>query len=1274
MRRSQSGVGLTSPNYALKRNNKSMHKHNAFQKSFNNRDSPGEVRASHRESSETARMGATQMASLVISHILAPLWSVGLGSADLELKGCLEPVDFNAENVLRFVDFLDEKMVNFTGSLPTIFYESIFPIIERQPVLTTVFVALNIARLEFLERRWKEDKTEPRKYRGLMEELATEKARRGAMKSDRNHTMWNDENTNSGRSLTRMGGEARERLGPVEEAQPLVPEFCDLRRQLLFVVLLASCFCKYNPRDDDLYDICSKLSNVLFLFDPGEQLSTLCCGEKGPVYLSKYLRFLMNTTGPLSIADPDTHVPGKVARSAVNIPQVLQDAWLLVFESLLNLAHSKNSKVGQNICAAFTVVIRHQLAQIDYLEKKIHVVEAATGPSVAAHATIEKKAPPKPKGMGTRVKDTFKSIKATGNDLLAAPAKLVEGANRQPDSDKTKPKQDLSQLREKALALRAPLPCLLSLIRILLCRIHCHGEDGPRAWGELIETVRMLQVYPHRTGILSVEVMRAASAAVQSIDCLLRHRLSLTFVGGGVPTAFKRERAILLITPTAARVKTLTKIHLSHVPWARGFGPYARNLFDDDNNQTLVDNNWTDEVLAPSGLLINIFVIIAKFEESKKLQEGSLDFGDMMDNLSQVPPSVLAQFYPEVHAMMRGPVGDVKHIMTFSEGSGKGLSVVASLYAKLKKIYSTMIDQSGHTRHESLMHLHTPSPVNPLLDIRPHLVPNVYSNDPSNGWATLLQQIVKEEVAYHKEPDYWGVSRSELEPYEIRLVLAGGSGTVHRFCNGYAKLARMNKLRRMPVFKVYPLPLGGDNLLCGWIEKQDPVYHQLIAAPLLHLSHDEALGRMTEGEFVEKIEQNKLGRVPPTLESGLLRTALDTYLVDADKSSRVYMYKCECWATKAASDTSEPTATFAWCQQIEFGPASEAGRFYASNARSPVPPSPSNGTFDSPLSNNQSIREPSLRESWVGHDGNLLGSPVTDLAKSRSYHPPIGRKSRASSLQRGRTGSEISRSDGQARVIEVGPGLHVATASLEQKLREATTLFGAERTATGARLAKWLTETFPSIGNDDAQAAVASLLDNNVIAPATPTPQKRYREGDYYRLAPPGLKNPARGESAGPTPHTRRLTHVTGPALHLEIHNIPLSGGQDYPDLRQGKDMWVHKFSIRNVGKDGDSGLYPDPTEPELQCYVLGHKTPAKAMAKPWNKTGEGQHYTILGQLTVSVVGNNEAFHLVADGTTYGPFAKITVSPWLETDTSRRGPVKSHVSFDVMAFAPLGLG
>eukprot|EP01059_Diplonema_ambulator_P009240 TRINITY_DN1907_c0_g2_i1.p1 TRINITY_DN1907_c0_g2~~TRINITY_DN1907_c0_g2_i1.p1 ORF type:complete len:1275 (+),score=291.99 TRINITY_DN1907_c0_g2_i1:346-4170(+) len=1242
-------------------------KKSKFEKTKRGRVASSEKR---KEATDVSQMGVTQMASLVVSHLFAPLWSIGMSTAELEARGCLTAVDWESDKVRRFVDDLDEDFTVPGDQLPACF-KKIFPRLEKDPVLVTVFIVLNLARLEAMEMSPEDVK----RYSSLL----VSEVKRHTSKSERNHTMWNDECSggHAQRSLTEMGGEAVERIGEKSKAVILDENLTAVRKHLLQILLLTSCFCKYNYRDDNMYHVSNQLCTQMFLVSPSEVLSALVCGEKGPVYVSKYLRFLMITTGPY-LTESDHFLPGKVSRSAaLNVPNAVQNAWLPIFTSLLHLAHSNNIKAGQNICGAFTVALRHQLNKIDLLEKKIEDLEAISRDREQT-ALIEKKAAQEAKaaekGMGAKVIDVVKKIPG---DLLQAPKLLVEGNSKKEDDKekKTKISQSIQAHREKIIALKRPLPTLLGLIRILLTRIHCHGDDGPRAWGELIEAVRLLQIYPGRTGLLAVDIMRAAAAAVQCMDCLLRHRLSRCFVGGGEMASFKRERAYLLVNPQAARCRTLCKAHLGFM----GRALKKAGEVDSRVTQQLDRNNWTDDVLAPSSLVLNVMVKIAKHEESKKLDEGYLGPDDMMSNLRQLPPSVIAQYYPEVYRLMRGPIGGVGHLMTFSEGSGKGLKVVPSLYEALLGVYRKMVDESGHKSHEEMMHLYTPSPADPMINLVPRfLSTRIDPDDPGAEWSSLLQSLVREESKYYKEEeDYWGELTPHLEPFEIKIILAGGSGTIHHFVNGLAKLSTTGKLQKIPIIRTYPLPLGTDNLLCGWLEKQDAVYQQLVSWPLQMASLDDNLTRLSDAEVEQRItSQGRMSSSPETLESGMLRTALDAYLVDADKPSKIYVYKLEGWKTKGGPG-AVCDVTIAWCQQIEFGPSTEAPKgwvgsemqgggmargqsFYPSMY---LPPSPMTASFDHRADGGRDFSE-------------FLSSPSSMANQSRVGGLSPHRSTRGNSLvSRSRTGSNIL----PPPRIDLTTHMTLTLEELYNSLRESPAFLDTRdtvdysKTASGTAIITWLTDNYTGMGFNDAHRVCCLMVDYQLItltgsmkgntpllSPAGSAKQE-FKDTCMYKL---GVL--PRQQGIG---HARRNTLLGDPIL-IEIQNIALSGGQDYPDLRSGKDMYIREVSIRNVGKEGDYGLYPDPTEPALQVYILGHKDRKKSMSAPWNRAGEGQHYTILGQLTFTSKEEGKPLHVLVDGGVYGPFEKITISPWLGVDRSRKSAVKRHLSFDVMGFAP----
>lgn len=162
------------------------------------------------------------------------------------------------------------------------------------------------------------------------------------------------------------------------------------------------------------------------------------------------------------------------------------------------------------------------------------------------------------------------------------------------------------------------------------------------------------------------------------------------------------------------------------------------------------------------------------------------------------------------------------------------------------------------------------------------------------------------------------------------------------------------------------------------------------------------------------------------------------------------------------------------------------------------------------------------------------------------------------------------------------------------------------------------------------------------------------------------------------------------------------AGGRSYPDIeaapemmrksteekKSGKDLWVHKVSIRNIGRERDRGLRPDPTDTALQMYVLGHQNPkSKKSGAPNAQGGEGEHYSIHGPLTVEALSNApaaaekktvtgsprpgtlgeqqpdaqpEGFYVFVDGAWMGPFTKIRVAPCLSA--LGRRPTASRIS------------
>ena len=1095
---------------------------------------------------EAPESGVTQMTSLVISFLFSPLWSIGARDADTQR--CLDEVDWVSEKVKNFVRLLDETR----DSVPNVFAR-IFHILEGHPQLNTAFIVLNMARVEHIEM----NKLDVPSYSWLLVKEQDRKKQEQKLKgkTERNYTISSDE-IFATRSLTEMGGEALELIKAKPKAKFLEDYNLKLvRRHLLQIILLAACFCKYNYRDDNLYRICDQVCTQMFLISPHEVLSTLCCGEKGPVYISKYLRFLMTSTGPL-LVESDHYLPSKVVRcAAYGVPGAVQDAWLPLFVSLLNLAHSANEKSGQNICAAFTLALRHQLERIDTLEKKINDLETIYGTVMVGHCLkpSEPETAKKPDGKLDSALATVKNLKNLTGGLLSIPQGLglpdANSKKKDEEKDKKTIRQEISQYRDKIINLQRPLPSLLSLIRIFLCRIHCHGDDGPRAWGELIEVVRKLQILPGRSGTIAVDIMRAAAGAVQCYDCLLRHRLSKCFIGGGM-TAFKRQRAYIFLNTHSKKSRAVNRLFLGKVPWAKGScgtllhlpiqkhrdPKFSAAAFDDkphhrNTQQLSILKHWTDDVLAPAGLVLNLFMRIAHQEEFGKhnpelVVSPPLDGAEIRNNLAQLPPTVLAQFLPDVYKLLRGPVGCVGRLITFSEGAGKTLKVVPELYKKLAEMYKLMIDGSGHHRHEDLMYLHTSSPVNPMLDVVLRLLPQDQSENnnarecPGNDWAHHLKQLVQDERTYYQgEPDYWGERTPDQEPYEIKLVLAGGSETILRYCNGLTTLSASGKLRKMPHFKLYPIPLGSNNLLANWISKQDPVYHQLINWPLHQTAIIEG-SRMSENDLSERLLSKCDAQLPESLESGLLRTALDTYLVDADKCNKVYIYKIECWKRppmflredKKSKDVL-PDLVLSWCQQVEIiGPMGRGTEGAQHSTPKPgfIPPSPSTGSF--------------------GDRDGPVGSFIDGNSPSGYRNQTPGRKTRGSSITRNRAGSQTSRSTDTTLKLEITPTIAKTPEEMMNFItKEGGAFFlfaengydkhlsgeapSGSRLATGSRICKWVSETFEVRSTPDIIRISQQLLDFNVIRSQQGVQRGAiFRESEIYKLhnaSHPALQTPS---------------------------------------------------------------------------------------------------------------------------------------------------------------------
>eukprot|EP00755_Sulcionema_specki_P033069 Sspe_Gene.20307::Locus_7446_Transcript_2_2_Confidence_0.667_Length_4109::g.20307::m.20307 len=1202
------------------------------------------------ESSENAKLGVTQMASLVISHLLAPLWSVGLDGNATRFT----PVKWDSKRVRDFARQMDEEFR----------LQHVHHILEAHTDLTTVYLVLTLARLEHLERT-----SSDTSYADLLSK--TLESRQKAKAASYGWHRWNDEcySDHRKRSLTAIGGAPLEALHATPECTDTIPsKLKAYRRHLWHSALLTSCVCRYNFREEALIEICSEICTRMFLISPAEELTSLCCGEKGPVYLSKYLRFLMETEPPTTaLTEDDVFLPPVYSYNH-NLPHAIQDAMLPILVALLNLAHSTNDKAGQNLCFACSIAIKEHLSRIDEYEEKL----TSWDPTAARPSNQD----------GEKTRMGFPLFKRSVEQKEMKVAQLAK--DEIPDKK-----------RRKVGNMRKLLPSLLSLVKLILCHIHCYGDDAPQAWAELMSVTRGLMIYPLPTGRLACEVLRAAAAAVQCMDSLLRHRLALCFIGGGNMHSFQRERAYILVNPLALNAMVIRKVFLGRVKRAKPEGPHGHLLHipimqpvdpklrgDEYNTETVWqqrEEEWSDDILAPASLLLNIFYRIARQEAEQEVRrregrplEGAamdppLDATAMHDVLSQLPPTALAQYYPAMYRLLRGSIGGAGRMMTFSEGGGKSLKVVDTLYRNLGSLYQTIVEETRHHRREDMTGVHVPSPECPMLDLvcktiaaKKEKKHGVGLESRAMEWGRLLQSLIEEEHRYRRtqlQPVEALHPNAEVNPpKELRIVLAGGSGTLMHFCNGLMYLARTGQ---EPMIKVYLLPLGCDNMMAGFLGKVDHCYSQIVSWPLQQVSRDLELEK-TPADSSDDPEAS-------SLESAMLRTAIDTLLVDASVSNRIFIYQCEFWRCEndtrdkrhladprtpredrnKKTDSDPPDGTLAWCSQIEIGPHINPPDNEMRSPRNAMPSSPMSSNTD-------------------GYD---------------AVSPAGGR----TSLSRRRTTSTSRNFPGQISYqIVVGSGpeqqavdvdeMHSKLQQTESTLLENNHMHLTDRPSIpGRRVLDWIVANYRSMLMSEADATQVAhrMLEKGLLQPLRSDDGRSFREGGAYVI---GSHDQVRRACEESTRATRRPTMVSDQPINLCISHTPTDGSPEiYYDLGnkgQADGMMVYKIAVKNTAREGDRGLIPDPTRPELEAFV--HGFPRKDLPKRPTAPIDGQHYTILGSFVVEVPAtSNGSFNMLIDGECIGSLRKVRINPLLIPLKDSHHATHRHLNFQLMSFIPL---
>eukprot|EP01062_Namystynia_karyoxenos_P031993 TRINITY_DN23659_c2_g1_i1.p1 TRINITY_DN23659_c2_g1~~TRINITY_DN23659_c2_g1_i1.p1 ORF type:complete len:1615 (+),score=541.54 TRINITY_DN23659_c2_g1_i1:86-4846(+) len=1046
--------------------------------------SKGKRKRTHHENADLAEQGVAQMTSLVVTHLLAPLWSVGMRRESLP-RGS---IDWSSKEVSDFVRALDETRDAAN-------WQNVCSTLERNPALGATYLTLNVSRLEHIERRG-----EDAKYSGLRDlQVQHEKQVSKVMKNWTKTERWNDElhADYRHRSVTAMGGKplvdlgANVKVNDLHQAPRETAAQCrESRSQVLENLLLASSMCRFNFRDEHLYFTCNELKEQMFLIAPSEELSSLCCGEKGPVYLSKYLRFLMANSQSVVTDAHDDGIRREAAPFAGSVPsspgylvpQMVQDAALPLLYSLFNLAHN-GGRCGEYLVQACAIAVIDCRHEIDELECRIAQIDSWQD-------NAERQRKQRDAEDGGRQVPLVAGMPVPAKVLAAVPMKLLEVAGtlgrkagqalavidrREEDNVKI---PDARPQRNKVAMLKDKLPSLLIVIKLLLQRVHCYGSgDAARAWAELIGAVRPLMQYPVPTGRLASDVLRAATASVQCMDSLLRYRLSTAFVSGHCMETLKRDRVRLLFCPDDPLCTgALSRIFLGRVECARPEGPNGpllhlpiRSTDRLDSTQlmgissagtahaagrtistegmgtrvlsVITESTATassgqaaeqlcDDIAAPASLAMNVFARMAEAEkdaadaqkQGRQYKGTALERPVEFSGLESLPAARLARCFPHLYNLMRGPIGTLGRLMTFSEGSGGDLRAVPAMYNCLAELYEqvaadrTELPQGlGQRALQALPRDYRPSPPCPMLDIQVRAV-HADAADPTRigaAWCEKLLEAARDHWEDRKgrgalpverlhplanQPlpdgsDYDAVLSAARD--DIRLAVAGGTTTMMGFCNGLAELA--SRAARNEVsdysFKVYPLPIGSESLLSTFLERHDPTYFQFVSWPLWWQPGECA--QPNPGDVDRWLADMQSRREADTNEGAMMRNAIDLYCGNADKCHRVYVYKLEAWHAPRPRGHTLPRSVSAGTALAPPG--------------SPFPPrsasgAPSVGTSGGLQPLASPVSEVSTPASFDA--GHGVGNKKPDMVLAWCQQVELGPSSLAGDSHAGRAGAE----------------------------------------------------------------------------------------------------------------------------------------------------------------------------------------------------------------------------------------------------------------------------
>eukprot|EP00761_Pharyngomonas_kirbyi_P004295 gb/GECH01004299.1/.p1 GENE.gb/GECH01004299.1/~~gb/GECH01004299.1/.p1 ORF type:complete len:914 (+),score=153.72 gb/GECH01004299.1/:1-2742(+) len=396
---------------------------------------------------------------------------------------------------------------------------------------------------------------------------------------------------------------------------------------------------------------------------------------------------------------------------------------------------------------------------------------------------------------------------------------------------------------------------ILQLIRHLLGHMHIQnkGDTDHSLLTHLIQKIKPLYIQPLPLGGYAKDTLLMLKAESLLPGCAMRQRL------------FRHTRCIRYADGTFClsprRVYLLLNNSTEHAPHLKEW--IAQNAFE--------ENQWQILETAQANLLLNI-----------------MEEHDLVDDaLLSIAPSILSNYYPAAYVVVSRGVGGRQ---SSKEGVNKETEALREIRNRILQSDNLHTNNSGRREENKLTRKRSP----PMPEVEIDVIDMPEENDIMgceawhkiyrlNTWYHQLFEIVQKAL---RDKSNNGInSGKEKEKCLIDVAVAGGSGTLQRFVNGYTALHRKEaSLMEQVQLRVYVLPLGRVNMLTSYLERHDGWFSTLLHVPMLSAS------RILPSPDISSFGTPSSSLLPQRYN----RRFLHNYFTDAIHPYPVSIMRCEC--------------------------------------------------------------------------------------------------------------------------------------------------------------------------------------------------------------------------------------------------------------------------------------------------------------------------------------------------------------------------------------------